>query len=302
MRARYAKELTEGCHVESNFILRSREVRIARNGDAYLSMRLADRSGVISAVCFRPTAVAAAIPAGVVVSVAGRVESYRCRRMLVLDHLLPATDWDSAELVSDSLRPAGELQLEFGELVKSVRDRDMRRVLDSVFRDKATYAAFCVCPATESDHHSFLRGLMEHTVAVARLCASMAAEYPQCDRDLLITAALLHDIGCLDELQWEAGIRVTDRGRLIGHEMLGQQRLGAVLAKSGMETCRAARLEHALAMHHRADDLGGSTLEAMLLHRADELDVSVSILQARSRDTCSDESWTARLSAVPLSA
>ncbi len=120
---------------------------------------------------------------------------------------------------------------EFMTLAKSVEHPGLKSLLRTVFGDKALFERFCACPGSQSYHHAYLGGLLEHTVAVADHCAHIAGRYQGVDRDLLVTAALLHDVGKVDELTFETGFGYTDEGRLIGHVVLGVQRIREAAAK-----------------------------------------------------------------------
>lgn len=299
MRARYANEMVEGNRVEATFVLESKEVRVSRNGDAYLSLRFSDRSGRIGAIYFRPSPTACAVPVGSVVIAKGAVSTYRGRRLLTLDQLLPASTWDPADLASSSSRSEAELQSELSALVRSVQAKDMRRLLRVVYQDKDLFARFSACPATASDHHAYLHGLIEHTVATGRLCQVISAQYAECDADLLVTAALLHDIGTVDGLEWEAGIVETDTGKLVGHVVSGLQRIHSAAVRTKMDSQRLALLEHAIAAHHGdsrpSEGDAASTLEALLLRHADQLDSQAAAFgQAIAGAARADEQWTSR--------
>lgn len=299
MKRNYVNELAEGSKVDAPFALRSKEVRAARTGDRYLSLELADKTGQISAVCFRPSRDGAAAPVGSVVHVRGVVTSYRGVKRIKVESLEPSTKYESTDLVATVARPKEELSAEFKALVGSVRDPELRKVLRAVFGEREFYEAFTRCPGSQSYHHAYLGGLLEHTVAVASLCRSLAANYGGVDEDLLVTAALLHDIGKCDELTYDTAIEYTDQGRLVGHVVLGMQRLRAAVGRGRcrVSEARLMMLEHAILSHHGELEWGSpkrpSTLEALLLHHVDNLDAKAAgfsaLMASASR---AEESWT----------
>jgi 3'-5' exoribonuclease len=299
MKRDYVNELAEGTRVDSPFALRSKEVRAARTGDQYLSLELADKTGQISAVCFRPSRDGAAAPVGSVVHVRGAVTTFRGVKRVKIESIEPTTSYDATDLVATVSRPQEELAAEFKSLVGGVGDPELRRVLRAVFGDREFYETFSRCPGSQSYHHAYLGGLMEHTVAVASLCKSLAGNYGSLDEDLLVCAALLHDIGKCEELSFDTSIEYTDRGRLVGHVVLGMQRLrdSVVRARCRVGAERMTTLEHAILSHHGELEWGSpkrpSTLEALLLHHVDNLDAKAagfsSLLASASR---ADESWT----------
>ena len=167
MDARYVRELAEGSRVDAKLALRAKELRTARTGDAYLMLELSDRTGSIPGVLFRPSRAAMDVPVGSVVKVEGSVTSYRGSRRITVSSMGPAEEWDLTELVSRSPRTTDELVGEFTKVAASVEDRGLKALLRVVFRDRAFFERFSQCPGSQSYHHAYLGGLIEHTVAVA---------------------------------------------------------------------------------------------------------------------------------------
>lgn len=299
MKGQFVNELAEGMKVDAPFALRVKEMRAARTGDAYLSLELADRTGQLSAVCFRPSTEASSIPVGSVVRVRGTVTTFRGVKRISIDSMAVARTWDAGDMLASGPRSADELLCELRSLVASVSDPELRRVLKTVFGDKEYLERFCRCPGSQSHHHAYLGGLLEHTVAVASLCRSLSEQYTQVDADLLVAAALLHDVGKCDELAYDTAIEYTDSGRLLGHVVLGLTRVREAVSRIRVRTSgeRFSRLEHAILSHHGELEWGSpkrpSTLEALLLHHADNLDAKAAGFSALlAGATRADESWT----------
>ncbi len=299
MKRNYVNELAEGTVVNAPFALRSKELRVARSGNAYLSLELADRTGTIPGVCFRPTEGALAVPVGCVVQVRGTATTYRGAKRVSVEALRPAGQWDAEDMLASSPRSREEMRVEFSDLVASVNDPDLRRVLHAVFSDRAFAERFNSCPGSQSYHHAYLGGLLEHTVAVAGLCRRLAEVYPHVDGDMLTAAALLHDVGKCEELSYATAIEYTDEGRLAGHVVLGVRRLHAALASARTHVSRERLmlLEHAILSHHGELEWGSpkrpSTLEALMLHHADNLDAKASgFATLLGGATRVDERWT----------
>ena len=299
MKRNYVNELAEGCKVEAPFALRSKEMRAARTGEAYLSLELADRTGQIPAVCFRPSQEASAVPVGAVVQVTGTVTTFRGVKRVSVDSLRPAQRWDAEDLIARGVRSCEELTGEFKALVNGVSDPELRKVLRAVFADRSFFERFAECPGSQAYHHAYLGGLIEHTIAVATLCRSLADQYANVDRDLLVTAALLHDIGKCEELSFDTAIEFTDEGRLVGHVVLGLRTIRDALAKTRVRVSaeRMMLLEHAILSHHGELEWGSpkrpSTMEALLLHHADNLDAKAAGFSALLAGAARvDEAWT----------
>ncbi len=252
MKACYVKELAEGAKVDAVFALRAKEIRATRAAEAYLSLEIADRTGRIPAVYFRPSPEASAVPVGSVVRVRGTVTSFRGAKRVSVDSLGAASSWDPEDLLAAGARSTEEMVAEFKALVRSVSDPELRRVLTAVFGNREFFERFVRCPGAQSFHHAYLGGLLEHTISVASLCHSLGEQYPHVERDLLLAAALLHDIGKVDELSFDVAIGYTDSGRLLGHVVLGMNRLHDAVSRARIKMSgdRLARLEHAVVSHH----------------------------------------------------
>lgn len=294
----YAAALREGARVDAVFSLRAKEMRAARTGEAYLSLELADKSGRISGIMFRPGREAESVPVGTVVRVRGTVTAFRGVLRVSVDRLRPVAEYDPRDLLPASTRDEKELVAELRDLVRAVGDKHLAAVLRTVFGDAAFMRRFRQCPASQSHHHACIGGLLEHTVSVAGVCRQIALRYPHVDADLLIAGALLHDIGKVDELSFEAGIQYTDEGRLLGHVVLGERRVSAAITELGnVPAGLSTRLLHVLLSHHGELEWGSpkrpSTLEALVLHHADNLDAkTVGFIEAASSAGMVDEPWT----------
>jgi 3'-5' exoribonuclease len=299
MKANYVNELAEGAKVDAPFALRTKEMRAARTGDAYLSLELADRTGQVPAVCFRPDSEATSVPVGSVVRVRGTVTSFRGVKRISVESMRPAHTSDPGDFISTGVRDSAEVLAEFKALAAAVRDPQLRNVLRAVFGDEEFLTRFARCPGSQSYHHAYLGGLIEHTVAVASLARTLAEQHANVDADVLLAAALLHDVGKCDELTFDTAIEYTDQGRLLGHVTLGIIRIREAIARRRVKVVaeRLMRLEHAVLSHHGELEWGSpkrpSTIEALMLHHIDNLDAKATgfseLLGAATRV---DEAWT----------
>ncbi len=298
MRTTYVGTLAEGERVSERFSLRSKELRSSRNGEAYLSLELADRTGRIAAVMFRPDRTAQSVPVGSVVVVDGTATTYRGMLRISVERLRLAGTWDASDLLPTSPLDADELLSRLREHVRSVRDPHLSRVLWAVFGDRTFMRSFKRCPGAQSHHHAYIGGLLEHTVAVASLCEGMASLYGDVDHDLLVAGALLHDIGKVDELRFTTGIEYTDEGRFIGHVVLGESRLRRAAEQlADLPPELVTRLSHLMLSHHGELEWGSPkrpcTLEALVLHHADNMDAKVAGFVAAAADAVRvEEEWT----------
>ncbi len=254
----------------------------SRTGSPYLALELRDRTGTITARAFRDAdQLAALFERGDLVSVRGRVERFRDEVVLEIDAISRASDdVDPALFLPSTYRDVDELDGFLEHLSSEVYDRGYRALLDALLADGELRAAWRRSPCTRSVHHAYLGGLLEHTVAVATLAHEVCALHPRLNSDLLLTAALVHDLGRTREFTLGAEIGVTDEGRLLGHLVIGERLLTGFARRSyvRLDAERELALLHCVLAHHGASSAPGGRFaspEALALFRLNALDVTV---------------------------
>jgi 3'-5' exoribonuclease len=299
MKRQYLSELCEGAPVDSQFAVRSRDLRVTRTGNAYLAMELSDRTGVMPAVMFRPGPGEWSLPLGTAATVRGVVTTYRGVKRISVEAMRPAADYDRRDMLPAGSRKQAELVAVLDALIARIEHPGLRHVVDSVLGAPSLSGRFRDCPASRQQHHAYVGGLLEHTVAVTSLCRVLALRYDGIDGDLLVAGALLHDVGTVEELTYETTIELTDAGRLLGHVLLGQRIVSAAIdtAGEGLPSALGLRLLHLVASHHGEAEQGTPALPALLesvvLHQADEIDAQAAgFMQAVAGTAVMDERWT----------
>ncbi|MFL5826606.1 MAG: 3'-5' exoribonuclease YhaM family protein [Thermoleophilaceae bacterium] len=251
----------------------------ARNGSPYLAVELRDSSGTIGARVFRDADfVAGLFDRGDLVHVTGRVERFRDELQLDLREIrrAEAGEADPAAFLPTAYRDLTELDGFLEHLARDVYDADYRRLLADFLDDDSFRANLRHAPCTRGGHHAYLGGLLEHTVAVATLAQEACTLHPRLNSDLLLTAALLHDIGKTREFAFGAAIELSDEGRLLGHVALGQAMIAG--RSEGLPADKSLQLSHCVLGHHGPDSLPGrrfGSAEALALYRVNALDASV---------------------------
>jgi 3'-5' exoribonuclease len=257
----------------------------ARNGSVYLALELRDPSGSLQARVFREAdRLGLRFEAGDAVSVSGRLERFRGELVAELDdirRLEPGT-YDPAEFLPAAYRSVSELEGFLEHLVAEIHHDGLRGVVASLVLEGQHAAEFRRAPCTARGHHAYLGGLIEHTVAVGTLVTEVAQLHPRLNSDLLMAAALVHDIGKVREFAYGAEFSTTEEGRVLGHVQIGVSLVGAA-AQDLPPDLRLALLG-CVATHHGADLPGVSgratrsgfpSPEALALHRLNALDASV---------------------------
>jgi 3'-5' exoribonuclease len=249
-----------------------------RTGGAYLALELRDRSGTIPARAFRDAdLLAGRFDRGDLVRVWGRVERFRDELVLEVSEVARASsEIDPSAFLPTAYRDVDELEGFFEHLTREVYDQRFRALLDALLTDRVFRQSFRRAPATRSGHHAYLGGLLEHTVAVGTLAHELCQLHPRLNSDLLLTAALLHDVGRTREFTYGAEIGVTEEGRLLGHLMIGQRMIDE--RARGLDEERRLALLHCVLCHHGPGSAPGgrfASAEAVALYRLNALDASV---------------------------
>jgi 3'-5' exoribonuclease len=261
-------ELAEDRVVEGTFAVARKQRLRTRSGSSYLALELIDASGRIDARVWNDVDLLdKRFHEGDAVHVLGRVERFRDRLQLEVRTLEPA-EADPATLVPEGRRDVEELDGFFEFLASEISHPELRALVDRFAGDAPFRARLRVLPATPDSHHSYTGGLIEHTVAVATICRDVAQLHARLRSDLLLAAALLHDVGRVRELDRGPLFLPTDEGNLLGHVHMGLRLVEEQGA--GMTATVLAELLHAIAVHH--DPRAARTAEAAVLYHANQLD------------------------------
>jgi len=273
-------QLRAGAQIEGVFACTRKDRLTARSGTPYLAVELRDRSGSIQARAFREADfLAGQFDRGDLVAVEGRVERFRDELQVELRSIRRAEAADPAAFLPTAYRDLDELDGFLEHLAREVHDADLRALLDAFLGDASFRAELRRAPCTRSGHHSYLGGLLEHTVAVATLALEACVLHPRLSSDVLICAALLHDVGKLREFDLGAEIAFSEAGSLVGHVVLGQQMIVERSARQDrFPDEKLHAVLHCVLAHHGTDALPGRrfrTPEALALQRLNALDASV---------------------------
>jgi 3'-5' exoribonuclease len=278
--------------VDGLFACTRKERQISRAGTPYLTLELRDATGTITARAFRDADVLAGrFERGDLVQVRGRVERFRDELQIAVRTISRAegAEADTDRFLPSAYRDLDELEGFLEHLAREVYDPPLKALLGSLMGDQSLRAeirrAPCSAPLSGSSprtpgpshHHAYLGGLIEHTVAVATMALELCPLHPRLDRDLLLTAAIVHDLGKTREFTYGAEIERSQEGRLLGHVELGL-RLIAAHVPATLQGERRLALEHCVILHHGADAASGqrfASAEALALYRLNALDAQV---------------------------
>jgi 3'-5' exoribonuclease len=269
--------------VVSYFAVSSKQLRSRKDGGQYLALILCDRTGQVECRMWENfDGCVDSFQPGDVVKIRGEVSRYNGRFQLTLDKLRRAAgdEIDLADYVPRTHCDIDELWRELNRYVESFSNSHLKALLRAFLDDQEIAKALRQAPAAKGLHHAWLGGLLEHIVSLLGICDLAAGHYREINRDLLLTGAILHDIGKIEELSWGTSFEYTLRGQLLGHITIGVAMIESKLrALSDFPPQLRLLVEHLVLSHHGKLEFGSPKLpmipEAVMLHYLDDLDAKM---------------------------
>jgi 3'-5' exoribonuclease len=286
-------ELQKGKRVEGGiYLVEASNFKQTRNQKHFIQMTLRDRTGSIKAIRWEASEdLYASFGVDDFVQIQGRVEEFQQQLQVIVDSLAkvdPSTV-DFNDFLPTSSEDLAALEAELRRSVSGVQEPHIKALLEIVLRDPETLAGLTRCPAGKTLHHAYVGGLLEHVVALVRSASAVCQLYPQLNRDVLTAAALLHDIGKIEELSYTRTFGYTARGQLLGHISLGLLLVqGWVSRIPGFPERLLLEILHIIASHHGEAEYGAikppMTPEAIAFHYLDNLDAKLASLSAIEKE------------------
>ncbi|MEN6547939.1 MAG: HD domain-containing protein [Armatimonadia bacterium] len=302
MSKQMVSDLQPNASVSTWFAVMEKSLQPFKNKSGqFLNVTLGDRSGTIMGRAWdNAEQLAELCVVNTVIKVEGRVDEYRGKLQLIIEDLAPCgeDEYDKADLLRCSEKDTTELVQQLQGYVEQVQQPHLRQLLELFFGDEAFLLAFAQAPGAKRQHHAHLGGLLEHTLGVVRILCTLHEIHPQLDRDLLITGALLHDAGKLEEYSTGVAIDYTDIGRLVGHIVITDRWVRErIMQIPDFPQELDNKLNHLLLSHHGQKEYGAPVLpmtaEATALHYADNLDAHVQcFIQAIEEGGVTGNKWT----------
>ena len=297
----YVEQIRERDQIDSPFLVRDKIMAMAKNGKPYMTLKLMDRTGEVEArVWDRVDEFSRLFNRDDFIRSAAKASVYMGKMQLVVQKIQRIGDEsvDLSDFLPVSGRDQQEMQAELQQLLASLDDPWVEKLLRGFFDDPVFYKRYSQAPAAKAMHHVFLGGLLEHSLAVAALATDISARYPQANRNLLIAGAMLHDVGKVAELSYDRSFNYTDEGKLLGHIMIGVQLIDEQIRKiDGFQLMLGTLLKHLLLSHHGQYEFGSpkrpKTLEAVILNFIDDLDSKINGIQTHiDRQPDRESDWT----------
>jgi 3'-5' exoribonuclease len=287
--------------ITSSFVVTTKQVKPKKSGEPYLALTLADRCGQIEAKMWDNVEEALdSFEQEDFLKVKGLLNKYKNRFQITIHKLrrLSDSEVDFADYLPKTTKDVDELWRTLGDFVSTFQDPHLRALVQAFMSDPEIAAAYRNAPAAKTLHHAYIGGLLDHVVSLFRSCDLVSRNYPQINRDLLLTGAFLHDIGKIHELTYMRSFSYTTRGQLLCHMIIELEMLQAKLAQfPDFPPELKTLLEHLIISHHGQYDFGSPKLpmfpEALMLHYLDDLDSKMERMRAHfEREAGTESSWT----------
>ena len=286
--------------ITSSFVVASKQVKPKKTGEPYLALTLGDRSGLIEAKMWDNVEDCLnAFEADDFVKIKGLLNKYKNRFQITIHKIrkLGDTEIDFADYLPKTAKDIGELWQTLAGFVGTFQNPHLKALVEAFMADPEIGEAYRNAPAAKTLHHAYIGGLLDHVVSLCRSCDLMCRNYPQINRDLLLTGAFLHDIGKIHELTYNRSFSYTTRGQLLGHMIIELEMLQAKLAllpdfPNELKTL----VEHLIISHHGEYEFGSPKLpmfpEALVLHYLDDLDSKMESMRAHfEREAGTESAW-----------
>lgn len=281
----------ENQQIVGYFAVTAKQVRAKKEGGEYLALTLGDKTGQFDARMWDNFAECVpTFKAGDVVKVQALVCRFAEKLQLKIDKLRIATteEFTLGDFVPATEKDVDQLWAQLNAIVATFTDKHLLLLARSFIDDPKLGSALREAPAAKSMHHAFIGGMLEHVVSMLGLCDAVAKHYPQIHRDLLLTGALLHDIGKLTELSWGTSFDYTLEGQMLGHITIGIGQIDRKIAEiDGFPPQLRILVEHLVLSHHGKYEFGSPKLpmipEAVLLHYIDDMDAKMQTMENEFR-------------------
>ena len=285
---KYIETLREGERVGEIFLCKHKQTALTKNGKPYESLILQDRTGTLDAKIWDPNSQGIDdFEALDYIDVVGDVTSFQGALQLNVKRVrkVQEGEYDPKDYLPVSQKDIGQMYSELTGFISTMRNPYLKKLAESFFVADADFAKrFQFHSAAKSVHHGFVGGLLEHTLSVTKLCNYFADAYEILNRDLLLSAAMFHDIGKLEELSVFPENDYTDEGQLLGHIMIGAEMVGERIRQiPGFPQKLAAELKHCILAHHGELEFGSpkkpALAEAVALSFADNVDAKLETMK-----------------------
>ncbi len=280
---KFIKDLKEGDRVFDIYLCKHKQAAVTKNGKPYENVILQDKTGTIDAKVWEPNNPGIGdYDALDYIEVYGEVSSFQGALQVSVKRIRVCGEgeYNPADYLPVSQKNIGEMYTELLAIISSIKNTYLKQLLEAFFKEEDFKKKFCNSSAAKTVHHGFVGGLLEHTLSVTKLCDYYCTMYPILKRDLLLTAAMCHDIGKIKEISSFPENDYTDDGQLLGHIVMGSMMIGEKAGQiAGFPHGLLAQVQHCILAHHGKYEYGSpkipAIIEAVALNYADDTDAKL---------------------------
>ncbi len=295
----YINELKDGESFREFYLCNKRQSMKSKAGKTYLSLTLSDKTGTINGKVWDMTRDIQSFNEGDYIKIEASVQTFNNELQLNIKKIRRADEgeYNEADYIPTTEKDINDLSNKLLSFIKSIENKYIKTLLTNIFiENEKISGSFSKHTAAKAMHHNYMGGLIEHTISVTEICDFMACHYEDVNRDILIASALLHDICKIIELSEFPNIDYTDDGELLGHIVMGSELIGKEADKiEGFPHQLKSLIQHCVLAHHGEYEYGSPklprTIEAFILHFADDADAKVNMFQKAIKENPNTGSW-----------
>ncbi len=300
MKEKYIRDFEANAVVTETFLVRSKDIRTKKTGEPYLSMVLSDKTGDLDAKMWDNVEdYQGLFDKDQFIRAKGLIQVYRNKPQMIVHKLHRVSDdeVDYMDYFPSTTKDVEAMYAELLDIVNGFQNVHLQDVLRELLLDEEVMRRLKRAPAAKSLHHAFLGGLLEHIVSLCRLVRLVTQNYQNIDVDLLLTGAILHDLGKIYELSYDRAFGYTTDGQLLGHMVIELEMVNKIIARhADFPPTLKTLVGHLIISHHGEYEYGSPklpmTVEALILHKLDDLDSKIQAMQwIIKRDETMEGEW-----------
>ena len=296
---RYINELREGENLVEHYLCKSKQTLKSRAGKSYYSLKLQDKTGTIDAKVWDLNNDIKSFDENDFIKIDGTVLIYNNEPHLNIRRIRKSDEgeYNPMDYIPSTEKNIDEMLKELYGYIDSINDKYIKKLLQEIFiNDEYVSKCFKTHSAARTMHHSYLGGLVEHTLSVTQICDFMAGRYKNVNRDLLVATAMLHDVAKVKELSQFPMNEYTDDGQLLGHIVMGSEMVHEAASKiEDFPKTLESLIKHSILAHHGEYEFGSpelpKTIEAFILHCADNMDAKTKAIEEAIEGNSTQGNW-----------
>ncbi len=295
---KFIEDFKEDEHIVGHYLCKQKQSLKSRAGKNYYSLKLQDKTGIIDAKVWELSNEIKSFEENDFIKIDGLVLTYQNDLQLKISKIRKSLEgeYDPMDFIPSTQKDINTLSGRITDYINSIANQQIKRLMENIMQNETIAAEFKMHSAAKNMHHSYMGGLLEHTVAVVEICEFLSKMYDTVNRDILIATAILHDIGKIFELSSFPQNDYTDDGQLLGHIIMGAELIEQEASKiEGFSHQLKSLLKHSILSHHGEYEYGSpklpKTIEAFILHCADNLDAKVKMYEDVIKNNSSQSQW-----------